>query len=99
MGARMPDRNLFSFPRFHRPDGNRFRRHQGNISAAGGAGILGDGQWVEVHDAGWQSAIFGGGWRLVLVLAFAARWIIEGPMFDVPLPSLHHGATHTFPRF
>ena len=98
MRAGVPDGNFFGLPRFHRPDRNGFGRNQRNVSATRSAGILGDGERMQVDDARRQSAIFRRRGRLVLVLAFAPRRIVERPMFHIPLPSLHHCAAHAFPR-
>ena len=45
---------------------------QGDIAAAGRAGVLGDGERMQIDDAGGELAIFCGRGRSVFVFAFAA---------------------------
>src|SRR5437660_376287 len=49
---------------------------------------------MQLYHAGRQLSILRRAWRARLVFARAPRWIIESPMFHVPLPALHHRATH-----
>ena len=93
----VPDGDLLSAPRFGRAHRNSFGRNQGNVASAGSPRILCDRQRMEIDDARFEFSILCGGRRLVFVFTFPFQWIVEGPMFDIPLPSLHDCATHTVP--
>ena len=92
--ARMPDRNFFGFPGFHRTHSDRLRRHQRDVTAAGGARVLGDCQWMKIDDACGELPILRGRRRCGPVFALARQRIVESPMLHVPLPSLHDGAAN-----
>ena len=92
MRARMPDRNFLAFPGLQGSDTDRHGWNHRDVAATGGARVLRDGQRVKLNDARRQLAIFGRGRRLIFVPSFARQRIVESPMFDVPLPPLHHHA-------
>ena len=63
MSAGVPDAHFVREPCFDRADGDGAGGDEGDISAAGGAGILHEGDGVELDDAGGEGAVFGGGGR------------------------------------
>src|SRR5690606_3371664 len=87
--AWMPNRDALCLPGFDPPDGSGPDRHLGDISATRSTGVLNHGHRVEIDNSGTQLAIFGGrGWCFI-VWGGAPRWVVERPMLDLPLPSLH----------
>src|SRR5205085_12318322 len=54
---------------------------------------------MKIHYPSRQLAVLGGGGRTVFVVAFTFGRVIESPMLDVALSSLHGRATHAFPGF
>src|SRR4051812_43614683 len=77
MRSRLPDGDLLGFPCLGGADGDRLRRDHRDISAAAGAGVLRNGERVEINDARRELAILlRAGW-LKFPAAFARGWIIE----------------------
>ena len=97
MVPRVPNGNLFRFPRFDRANRNGFTRHPGNVSSAGSAGILHQSHRMQIDHAGVQLAKLFRCRRIVFVNAFQPRRIIESLMLDLPLPALHDGTANPLP--
>ena len=88
----MPDGDSFRFPGFF---GTHCHSGRGNIlhgSAAGGTGILDQGDGMQFHLTGSQLEVFFRSGGIVGIFAFPAHRVIEGPVFGFPLTALHGDA-------
>lgn len=90
----LPDRDLFCLPRFIGADRHGAGGDKGHVATTRGAGVLGDGDRVQVNHPGFQLPVLCRGGRSVLVFPFAGQRIVESPMLDVALTSLHDDTTH-----
>ena len=92
VGAGLPDGDFVGHPGFLGPDSDGHLGDHGHIASAAGAGVLREGDWMQLDDAGAELPILGGcGW-LVFVFAGALERIVKGPVLDVALAALHDGA-------
>ncbi|MPM33622.1 hypothetical protein SDC9_80199 [bioreactor metagenome] len=96
--ARVPDRDPFRLPGLDRADGDRGAWHVLHGAAAGGPGVLHQGDGVEFHLTGRELAVFFRRGRVVLVLAFALDRVVEGPVLGFALTALHQDAARQIPR-
>ena len=93
--AGLPDGDFFGHPGFFGADGDGHFGDHGDVAAAGGAGVLSEGDGMEFDDAGGEFAILGGSGGLGFVFAGAFDGVVEGPVFDIALATLHDDATDT----
>ena len=90
--AGVPDRHAVGLPGLLRADGEGLARHVLDGAAARGAGVLDQRDRVQLDHPGALLAVFGGAGRIVLVLAFAADGVVEGPVLGLALAALHDEA-------
>jgi hypothetical protein len=95
VSSRMPDGNLLGFPRFHRTYRDGFDRDQSDVASSTGASVLSDCQRVKLHNTCGQPTVLRRWGRCRIMGRLSAGWVIEGPVFDFPLSSLHDGTTNT----
>src|SRR5262245_36387157 len=93
----MPDGNLLRLPGFLWANAQRLSGDHRDVAASRGPSVLGHGQWMQFHHACCQFPILRGSWRGILEAPAAAGRIVEGPMFDITLSSLHDRATYAVP--
>jgi hypothetical protein len=65
--AGLPNRDLFGLPRFNGTDSQGACGHERDVAAAGGAGILCEGDRMEINHACAELPILGRGRRCILI--------------------------------
>ena len=92
MVAGVPDGNLVRLPCLDGPDGDGGGGDHGDVAAAAGARVLGDGEGMKLDDARGELAVLVRRGRGVLVPPATREGIVERPMLHVALAALHDGA-------
>ena len=95
--AGLPNRDLFGLPRFNGTDSQGACGHERDVAAAGGAGILCEGDGMEINHACAELPILGRGRRCILISSDTPHRIVESPMLGITLPALHDGTTNAPP--
>lgn len=85
----LPDTDFIASPGFDGADRSGDRGDIGNVTAAAGASVLQNGNWMECRYASGELAIFFRRRRRVFILTFPAYRVVECPVFGVALTSLH----------
>ena len=90
--AGLPDGDFLGLPRLDRSDREGLFGNADHVASAGGSGVLGERDGVEIDHARRELSELPRGRRLIAVPPFSLERIVERPVLDVPLPALHGGA-------
>ena len=85
----VPDGDAFAFPGLDGTDGESTAGNVLDGTAAGGTGILDQGDRVKLDQTGAFLTVFGRGRRIVFVSTFTTDGVVESPVFGLSLTTLN----------